>query len=127
MLTGRPLNLGQVVRSVQSMSQHFIRSHADKSGGDLGSAIESTLWVVWKHAEFFNRCGEDSLDVLGHGVDSSTIGREMRLLFTDEVFIQLLDVDKLVAPPGGAAAAGGSGGFISTIVRRLKRIVAPAL
>ena len=64
-LTGRPLNLGQVVRSVQSMSQHFIRSHADKLSGDLGSAIESTLWVVWKHAEFFTRCGEESLDVFG--------------------------------------------------------------
>ena len=62
---------------------------------------------------------------LGHGVDSATISREMRLLFTDEVFMQLLDVDKLLAPPGGAA--GGGGGFISTIVRRLKRIVTPAL
>jgi len=131
-LTGRPLNLGQVVRSVGSLSGHYIRTQKGPKGQqpsaaaatDLGSAIESTLWVVWKHADFFSRCGEQSLDVMG-GMDSASISREMRLLFTDEVFMQLLDVDKLMSPGAEGSGGGGSGGFINTLVRRLKRVVSP--
>jgi len=108
-----------------------------KGQEELGSAIESTLWVVWKHAEFFSRksatasANEDAFDLgaaAGNslGLDSANITRELRSVFTDEVFMQLLDVDKLLVPstPGGDAVGGG---FINTLVRRLKRIVAPAL
>ena len=64
------------------------------------------------------------------GMDSNSISREMRLLFSDEVFMQLLDVDKLMSPPEGSGGGVGggaqaSGGFINTLVRRLKRVVSP--
>ena len=43
-LAGRPLSLGQVVRSVQSLGQHYIRSHSQttlsrKGQEELGSGM----------------------------------------------------------------------------------------
>jgi len=165
-LAGRPLNLGQVLRAVQSMSAQLIESHASLTdaaassgagaGADqqlrqslatdiknLGSAIESTLWVIWKHAEYFSRFGsggggsgandQSGLDMFAGGnkndESSGGVGRELRLLFTDDVFMQLLDVDKLYNNNNFSSnnmiqqqQQPGPQGFINTLVRRLKRI-----
>ena len=78
-LAGRPLNIGQVLRAVLSLCRQLVSSHSSlvdatdpKIKQDLsfnikylGSSIESTLWVVWKHVEYFSRCGNEALDIFG--------------------------------------------------------------